>query len=188
MMGDLITMLPDYAPPSIVAPMIEDGPLGSVFEPSFFQTNSSSYVRKISKTNAIPNEARRPQITSAVEHHERSPSWPLQAALGRLRKFKTWHENWNAEGAPAPDHQLIEAASNLLGLVGRYQSPKVMLSSDAVPMLLFSDAHFDGEITISAKNEIEFYFSAPMEVGDTVPFDGMSIPPALLGILQNKAG
>lgn len=105
------------------------------------------------------------------------------SALNRLRTFKTWKENWDAEGAPAPDSDSIEAATQVLSLLALENvAPTVTLNSDGKPMLLINQWGLDGEITVTEPGEVEFFFDADEPLGDVVPFTGHALPEVLVNV------
>lgn len=113
-------------------------------------------------------------------------------ALQRLRMFSTWKENWDAEGAPAPDLDAIEAASNLLGFMKSYQiDPTAMLDAFGKPMFLFNLQGVEAEINLTTGDELDYLF-VPQQPGEElvevgVPFDKTSMPASLDEILRKLA-
>lgn len=109
-------------------------------------------------------------------------------ALERLRTFSTWKANWDAEGAPTPDKDAIEAASNLLGYLKNYNiEPTAMLDSLGKPLFLFSHGASDAEISVLSRNMIEFLFvdgETDRAVEVDVQFDGVGMPPELESALE----
>lgn len=110
------------------------------------------------------------------------------AALERLRTFRTWEGNWDAEGAPAPSVDAVDAASNLIGFLRSFPiTPTAMLDADGCPMLLLTYAGGSGEITVKADGTVEFVLDVPgseVESEVEVPFDNDALPPSLADVMK----
>lgn len=107
---------------------------------------------------------------------------PELSALQRLRQFKTFEANWDAEHAAAPDHAAIDAATTILSLLSaKGVTPKVSLTSDGHPMFLFGNEAVQGEIVVTSATTLDYFFDSSEGDGDCdVAFDGRHIPEAVL--------
>lgn len=106
-------------------------------------------------------------------------------SMNRLRAYKKWEANWDAEGAPPPDHAAIDAATKLLGLLATERVfPKVFLNSEGYPMLLINQWGLDGELTVEGPDEISYFFKADESLGDEVAFDGQTLPAPIVRIFE----
>ncbi|WP_372706696.1 hypothetical protein [Brevundimonas sp.] len=109
------------------------------------------------------------------------------AALQRLRLFRDWRDNWDAEGAPAPDLGALEVASNLLGFLKSYPvEPIAMLHASGLPMFVLNFTGGEGEITVSGDGAVDFVLDLPD--GETqaeveLEFDNQSLPVQLHDVL-----
>jgi len=112
----------------------------------------------------------------------------LVRALKRLRTFKEWQANWDAEGAPEPDKEAIETASELLGYLKSYPiEPTAMLSAIGKPLLLFRYGAKEGEISVTSEGMIDFVFDTDdgdVEAEADVPFNANTLPPTLESLLE----
>jgi len=108
----------------------------------------------------------------------RPAQWPGHATLDRLRSFKSWPANWDAEGAPKPDADTIDAATNLLALLNAIGVlPAVQLNAEAQPLFTFHSAGIDGEVTVTSPSTLDFYFHGDDPVaGADVEFNGSRLP------------
>lgn len=113
---------------------------------------------------------------------------PSAAALQRLRIFRDWHDNWDAEGAPAPDLRALDAASNLLGFLKSYPvEPIAMLDASGLPMLLLRFLGGEGEITVSGNGAVDFVLDLPDGETQTeveLEFDSQGLPAQLHEVLS----
>lgn len=113
---------------------------------------------------------------------------PMVRALNRLRLFKNWGENWDAEGAPEPDKAAIDYASELLGYLKSYPiEPTAMLDSIGKPLLLFEYGGKEGEISVGPNGALDFVFDNPegdLEAEADVEFDASTLPPSLEALLD----
>jgi hypothetical protein len=108
-------------------------------------------------------------------------------ALARLRTFATWRDNWDGEGASAPDGKALDAASLILGLLSSDlgKVPKVMLNGDGEPMFVLIDKHFEIAVTVKSKTEISFYVAhGNDEDGGLVDFNGRQLPTLLRAAIR----
>lgn len=120
--------------------------------------------------------------TSEILHLDTNES-PEHLALQRLRTFKTFKRNWDAEQGAAPDHKTIDAATTLLSLLSaKGEAPKVSLTSDGFPMLLFGDGSARGEIIVTSESTFDYFFDNGKGDCD-VPFDGRHVPAAVLKLI-----
>lgn len=107
--------------------------------------------------------------------------------LARLRRFRTWGENWDGEGAPAPDAASLNVAVRLLSLLAHEHAVlSVGLDADSRPMFNLRDSLYEGHIVVEAGGELSFSFSrGESEVMDDfdLAFDGRSIPATLKSAL-----
>lgn len=87
---------------------------------------------------------------------------PAVQALHILRKFRTWGDNWDAEGAPAPSAEAIDIAQNLLGHLKSFAvAPTAMLDSQGNPLLLLRYGGMEGEINVYRNALIDFMLQMP---------------------------
>lgn len=111
---------------------------------------------------------------------------PEHVALQRLRRFKAFKANWDAEHSAAPNLEAIDSAIVMLSLLSAHGlTPKVALASEGAPMLLFSQGSFKAEIVVKASNLFDYYVDTPEGDGEEdIAFDGRSLPANLLNQLQ----
>lgn len=108
---------------------------------------------------------------------------PEHLALQRLRQFKTFERNWDAEQGEAPDHKTIDAATTLLSLLSaKGDTPKVSLTSEGYPMLLFGNGSARGEIIVTSASTFDYFFDNG-EGDCDVAFDGRHVPEAVLKLI-----
>ena len=94
-------------------------------------------------------------------------------ALSRLRKFRTWQDNWDGEHAPAPAQANLDVAERLLSLLANTQLEfSVGLDADARPMFNLRSPRWDGYIVVEEGGMISFTFAD----GDVAPLDGFDLP------------
>ena len=111
------------------------------------------------------------------------------AALMRLRTFSRWGENWDGEGAPAPDAATLNCAAVLLGLLSTElgNAPKVMLNALGEPMFIVVEERFELAVTVKSKDEASFYVAQGNdEDGGLTPFDGVHLPPDLKSAIRAR--
>lgn len=118
-------------------------------------------------------------------HGEISPG---VRALARLRTFQHWGDNWDAEGAPAPDPRAIELASIVLGQLQSYPMvPTAMLDARGQPFLLLTYAGGEGEISVVGPHELEFVLDIPgdeAEAETDLEMPGSALPDNLRQVLK----
>lgn len=109
-------------------------------------------------------------------------------ALGRLRTFHGWENNWDAEGAPAPSEAALDAASELLGFLKPYPvMPTAMLNAFGHPLLLLRYEGGEGEIEITDAEHLDFVIdgaNGEVEVDTDVVFDSSGLPASLEAALR----
>lgn len=112
----------------------------------------------------------------------------IDAVMERLRSFKTWDENWDGEGAPKPDHDIINAAIRLFSLLAPgAQEFGVSLDSNSIPTFYVRDSVYTGHIAVEREDEISFFFRKhDGEVIEEyeVRFGQREIPPPLQAALR----
>ena len=116
-----------------------------------------------------------PDITKRVENES-------DRALLRLRQFKSWPENWDAEGGAKPDRINIDRAIALLSQIATKPiSFGVGLDADSRPMFSIRDSAYDGHIVVEPNGAVSFFFQRGTEILDDydLAFDGQSLPGAL---------
>ena len=98
---------------------------------SVFASNSSQNLNKYVESQVVP-----------TSHAELS--------LTRLREFRDWSDNWDAEGAVAPRPEMLDAAEKLLGQVIGCTNlgVKVALASSGSPLLFLWAGDTLGELQI----------------------------------------
>ena len=103
--------------------------------------------------------------------------------LARLRRIRTWSENWNGEGAPAPNATSLDIAERLLCVLAyEHAVLSVGLDADSRPMFNLRNSLFEGHIVVEAGGELSFFFSrdeGEVMDGFDLPFDGHSVPSTL---------
>jgi hypothetical protein len=108
------------------------------------------------------------QATTEIDH-----------ILSRLRSFRTWRQNWDAEGAEPPDPNLLERAIVLLSLLAPTRVRfGVGLDADSRPMFNIRDSIYDGHIVLENDGTLSFFFQRDNQElsGHNIPFDGRSLP------------
>lgn len=109
-------------------------------------------------------------------------------ALQRLRTFRDWRDNWDAEGAPAPDQGALNAASIILGYLRNYPiDPTAMLDADGKPMLILRYPGGEGEINVLSDATLDYVMPIPgrdTEYEADVHIDAAALPQQLQDVLQ----
>ena len=100
--------------------------------------------------------------------------------LARLRRFRTWGENWDGEGAPAPKLASLDVAVRLLSLLAyEHAVMSVGLDADSRPMFNLRDSLYEGHIVVESSGNLSFSFSrgeSDLQDGFDLAFDGHYIP------------
>lgn len=112
---------------------------------------------------------------------------PVLAGLDRLRTFRDWQDNWDAEGARAPDVETLNAASKVFSLLAAHSVPNVTLDSDGQPMLVFNGT-LRGEVVMTSPSTLDYFFmddDAPY--GENATFVGDQLPPELVSYIKALA-
>ena len=110
----------------------------------------------------------------------------IDQALSRLRKFKTWKDNWDGEGGKTPDPVIIDKAISLLSLlVPTRLKFGVGLDAESQPMFNLRNSSYDGHIVIERGGTISFFFQRREQAlgDDDLPFDGRTLPGELAQVL-----
>jgi hypothetical protein len=84
---------------------------------------------------------------------------PASAGLERLRNFKGWPDNWDAEGAKAPCDSTIDFATKVFGLLSLHRTPEVTLDVAGNPMLLYNGA-IQGEVIVTSDSTFDYFFES----------------------------
>lgn len=101
---------------------------------------------------------------------------PELEGLQRLRSFKGWSDNWDAEGGKAPDPAIIDEASKVYSLLSRFRVPQVTLTADGLPMFAYGSP-LRGEVVMTGAGKLDYFFAADGAPADEeVDFDGQSLP------------
>lgn len=109
---------------------------------------------------------------------------PVLAGLDRLRRFQNWKDNWDAEGARAPDPVALDTASKVFSLLSVHAVPDVTLDVDGNPMLIFN-APVRGEVVVTSPQSIDYFFvDGRAPYGEAVPFDGEHLPQELAAYVK----
>ena len=108
------------------------------------------------------------------------------AILNRLRTFASWQENWDGEGAAAPNLNAIDIASNFLSLWSPDKiKPEIVLTHDGLPMFVIDNGKMIGEIIVNPDKTLDYFFEyadGSMKGDEAVPFD-VNRKPSLLSEL-----
>lgn len=110
-------------------------------------------------------------------------------AIKRLRTMRGYDGNWDGEGAPAPEADLIDMAITLVGFLAQEGlQVKASLDGEGRPMLLLSRGADEGEVTVTGDGQFEFaWFAAGNAFGGCdVEFDGKRLPNELLGAVARR--
>lgn len=109
-------------------------------------------------------------------------------ALARLRRFRSWEENWDGEGASAPNPTVLDTAIQLLSSLARGHAVfNVGLDAEARPMFNLRDSRFDGYIVVEPETTLSFSFEHENGTtldGFALPFDGKKLPETLADALS----
>lgn len=109
---------------------------------------------------------------------------PALAGLERLRTFKGWGDNWDAEGAKAPNPDVVDFASKVFGLLSVYRTPEVGLSSDGYPMFIYGQP-YAGEILVSGPSSFDYFFANDDACeGEDVSLEDGALPAKLVASLH----
>lgn len=109
----------------------------------------------------------------------------------RFEEMKTWRENWDGEGAPAPNPEAIDKAMVLYDLLAqRFPTQKFssLLDADANPVIAIRTSKWTGMITVDNSTKdifSEFFISENTIYVDVRNFDGVNIPIELLIVLNH---
>lgn len=167
-------------------------PTSETVKPAFFVPENDQPWRQISGTQTLmwypavkPAEERTLSSSNKAVTHFIVLDNPSHAGLNRLRTFRDWPDNWDAEGSKAPDNQVLEFATKVFGLLCLYRVPSVTLSADGLPMFVYG-APIRGEVVVTSTSTIDYFFAddgAPE--GDGVPVDHGALPSELVEYLRN---
>lgn len=134
-----------------------------------------------------PDYARAAMFMVCANHQVATPTRSV-SALQRLRTFSGWAANWDAEGAPAPDQEAIEAAANMLGHLRSFPiEPIATLDALGRPMFLLHYTGGEGEISFTSGDTFEFVIDVPgddSEVETELHFDKSGLPEKLEAVLS----
>lgn len=101
---------------------------------------------------ALPN-------TSKEEVHIKPSSSSSSVILNRLRTFAGWTENWDGEGAAAPNLEAIDIASKFLSLwLPSKIEPEIVLTHDGLPMFVINNGEMIGEIVVNSNRTLDYFF------------------------------
>ena len=134
-----------YVPPAIVHVLRWDNSTveGSYFIPIRNEKNENA---------ALPN-------TSKEEVQIKPSSSYSSAILNRLRTFASWTENWDGEGAAAPNLVAIDIASKFLSLwLPSSIEPEIVLTHDGLPMFVINNGEMIGEIIVNSDKSLDYFF------------------------------
>lgn len=132
-------------------------------------------------------------------HFSENVSAPLRAAsktsealtaIRRLRNMAEYSDNWDGEGAPAPDRATIDAAIVVVGfLATEHLRIRATLNADGQPLILISRSDAEGEVTITSPQSIDFvWFAAAEEFGEAgLAFEGRRLPVEITEALSHMA-
>lgn len=175
-MAELGTALSTYIPTPAIIWQLEEP-----YEPEHV-TETMFHFRTTAPVIALPRTQYWSSQPSAIlSAPARSP---LIDAVNRLKAFKTWTENWDMEGAAAPNVDAIEAAIGLVELIERKGIvPAVALNSDGDPMLMFQRGGVPGEVVVTSAHSLEYYMNYDEPLGGDVPFDGVNLPNEIASLI-----
>lgn len=112
-------------------------------------------------------------------------SSPVLAAVKRLRAMRAYGQNWNAEGAPAPNPEAVDAAVVMVGFLAPLGlRMTVMLDAFGQPLVLVSNGEGEGEVVLTGPDTFDFawFGGGAAEDGDAgLHFDGQQLPSRLAG-------
>ncbi|WP_141402136.1 hypothetical protein [Rhizobium subbaraonis] len=106
----------------------------------------------------------------------------IDVSLARLRSFRTWKDNWDGDGAPAPSSELIDTAIELFALlVNTRVKIRVHVGGDGRPVFFLRDVPANAEVAVEAADEISFSFDTKDKVIEEfcIPFNGKHLPEPL---------
>jgi hypothetical protein len=112
---------------------------------------------------------------------------PAAAGLERLRTFKGWADNWDAEGGKAPDADTVDFATKVFSLLAVHNVPNITLGTNGHPMFLYN-GKIKGEVIVTSGQTIDYFFAddeAP-EGEDVLLSDGF-LPEELVGYIRASA-
>ena len=112
---------------------------------------------------------------------------PAHEGLERLRAFRGWSDNWDAEGSKAPHPTALDFASKVFGLLAVHRSPEVTLTADGHPMFVYG-APVNGEVVVTGPGTIDYFFAddgAPE--GEDVAINEGALPRELVSHLHSFA-
>lgn len=111
---------------------------------------------------------------------------PAHAGLERLRKFRGWTDNWDAEGSKAPDPAALDFASKVFGLLAVHRLPEVTLAADGRPMFVYGHP-LAGEVVVTGPSTIDYFFADDNSPeGESVTLEAETLPSALVSYLRSK--
>lgn len=112
---------------------------------------------------------------------------PELAGLERIRSFATWGDNWDAEGARAPNPAVLNDACLMFSLLAVHKVPQVTLTAEGHPMFAF-DGAVQGEVVMTEPGKFDYFFAADGAPSDEgVAFDGNALPKELLDYINPAA-
>ena len=108
--------------------------------------------------------APRPSVKHGLSSHDEKISTfvvldsPALAGLERLRTFKGWENNWDAEGAKAPEPQVVDFATKVFSLLSVHRVPTVTLNAEGQPMFVYTGSH-PGEVVVTSVDRFDYFFA-----------------------------
>lgn len=82
---------------------------------------------------------------------------PAQAGLQRLRTFRGWKDNWDAEGSKGPELDVLNFADQVFSLLAIHNVPEVTLTAEGHPMFVYG-APVKGEVIVTGNKTISYFF------------------------------
>lgn len=167
-------------------------PVCDTVKPSLSIAANDQPWRALSDTHSLlwyatPRVSHNPGLSSVGEaiHTFVVVQNPVLAGLERLRAFRSWKDNWDAEGSKAPDPAVLETASKIFALLSVHRVPTVALSADGDPMFIYG-APLHGEVVVTGIDQIDYFFAddgAPE--GESVGVGNATLPIDLIAHLHS---
>ena len=110
----------------------------------------------------------------------------ILAGFDRLRAFRTWNENWDAEGGRAPDPLVVDAATKVYSLLALHKLPAVDLTPDGMPQFLY-DGLTRGEVIVTSDTTLDYFFADGGPADENVSIVAGTLPPDLVEHLSQHA-
>jgi hypothetical protein len=166
-----------YAHGSLV-PAIDDNPVWRIAKGS--QTIVFGFASLGHELKSLSSVTGTPPVEFGVVDNA------VLAGFDRLRAFRSWKNNWDAEGGCAPDPLVVDAATRVYSLLAQHNLPTVDLTPEGMPQFLY-DGLTRGEVVVTSDTTLGYFFADGGPADEDVSIVGGALPPDLVEHLAQHA-